>query len=169
MTRLSNFEFLLTRPTFLGRGNIQSIKVQICNSFTRNYLHNSAKIQTSFTLAVWGSDSMKQNYGKLTFMTFHCSNKLFYWWRTFFANFQPPVSNCKTFSPSIEQFFLTEGQNNFGNKIPFWQLTKTYNFLWRKMIVLKILLTEPDSAMAGLVQYHQVGLMWRLGRTSKDL
>ena len=26
--------------------------------------------------------------------------------------------NFKSFSPSLEQFFLTVGQNNFGNKIP---------------------------------------------------
>ena len=31
----------------------------------------------------------------------------------------PSVSNFKSFSRSLEQFFLTVGQNNFGNKIPF--------------------------------------------------
>ena len=30
---------------------------------------------------------------------------------------QPRIS--KVFYPSLEQFFLTVGQNNFGNKIPF--------------------------------------------------
>ena len=29
------------------------------------------------------------------------------------------ASNFKSFSRSLEQFFLTVGQNNFGNKIPF--------------------------------------------------
>ena len=33
-----------------------------------------------------------------------------------FAN---SASNFKSFSRSLEQFFLTVGQNNFGNKIPF--------------------------------------------------
>ena len=40
-------------------------------------------------------------------------------------NFQEQVkevfcsaSNFKSYSPSLEQFFLTVGQNNFGNKIP---------------------------------------------------
>ena len=36
-----------------------------------------------------------------------------------FANSRPSASNFKKNSRSLEQFFLTEGQNNFGNKIPF--------------------------------------------------
>ena len=36
-----------------------------------------------------------------------------------FANSQPSASNFKRFSRSLEQFFFTEGQNNFCNKIPF--------------------------------------------------
>ena len=36
-----------------------------------------------------------------------------------FANSQPSSSNFKSFSRSLEQFFLTVGQNNFGNEIPF--------------------------------------------------
>ena len=35
-----------------------------------------------------------------------------------FANSRPSASNFKFFSWSLEQFFLTVGQNNFGNKIP---------------------------------------------------
>ena len=35
-----------------------------------------------------------------------------------FANSWPSASNFKSFSRSLEQFFLTLGQNNFGNKIP---------------------------------------------------
>ena len=35
-----------------------------------------------------------------------------------FANSRPSASNFKSFSWSLEQFFLTVGQNNFGNKIP---------------------------------------------------
>ena len=37
-----------------------------------------------------------------------------------FANSQPSVSNFKSFSQSLEQFFLTVGQTNFQSKIPFW-------------------------------------------------
>ena len=36
-----------------------------------------------------------------------------------FANSQPSTSNFKSFSRSLEQCFLTVGQNNFRNKIPF--------------------------------------------------
>ena len=39
-----------------------------------------------------------------------------------FANSQPSASNFKSFSRSLEHFFLTVGQNNFGNKIPFLHL-----------------------------------------------
>ena len=35
-----------------------------------------------------------------------------------FANFWPSALNFKSFSQLLEQFFLTVGQNNFGNKIP---------------------------------------------------
>ena len=37
-----------------------------------------------------------------------------------FANSQPSASNFKSFSRSLEHFFLTVGQNNFGNKIPLF-------------------------------------------------
>jgi hypothetical protein len=36
-----------------------------------------------------------------------------------FENYRPSASNFKSFSQSLEQFFLTVGQNNFGNKILF--------------------------------------------------
>ena len=39
-----------------------------------------------------------------------------------FANSWPSASNFKSFSWSLEQFFLTVGQNNFGNKIQFFIL-----------------------------------------------
>ena len=35
-----------------------------------------------------------------------------------FANSRPSASNFKSFSRSLELFFLTVGHNNFGNKIP---------------------------------------------------
>ena len=44
----------------------------------------------------------------------NCSNDL-----KKFANVWPSASNFKCFSRSLEQFFLTVGQNNFSNKIPF--------------------------------------------------
>ena len=42
------------------------------------------------------------------------------------ANSQPSASNFKSFSRSLEQFFLAVGQNNFGNKIPFPSPTKVF-------------------------------------------
>ena len=40
-----------------------------------------------------------------------------------FANSRPSASNFKSFSQSLEPFFLTVGQNSFGNKIQFIQYT----------------------------------------------
>ena len=37
-----------------------------------------------------------------------------------FSNSRLSASNFKSFSRSLEQFFLTVGQNNFGNKIPLF-------------------------------------------------
>ena len=50
-----------------------------------------------------------------------------------FENSLPSASNFKSFSQSLEQFFLTVGQNNFGNKIPFprflhWMQHNCFNF-----------------------------------------
>ena len=36
-----------------------------------------------------------------------------------FANSWPSALNFKSFSRSLQQLFLTVGQNNFGNKMPF--------------------------------------------------
>ena len=44
------------------------------------------------------------------------------------ANSWPSASNFKSFSRSLEQFFLTVGQNNFGNKIPFPCSPHTTNY-----------------------------------------
>ena len=45
-----------------------------------------------------------------------------------FENFRPSASNFKSFSRSLQQFFLTVRQNNFGNKIPFfWFFLKKYS------------------------------------------
>ena len=44
----------------------------------------------------------------------NCSNDL-----KKFANSRPSALNFKSFSRSLEQSFLTVGQNNIGNKIPF--------------------------------------------------
>ena len=56
-----------------------------------------------------------------------------------FANSRPSASNFKSFSWSLEQFFLTVGQNNFGNKIPF-----LFSFLKAKVLFCK---EKPDRCM----------------------
>ena len=50
----------------------------------------------------------------------------------YFENSQLSASNFKSFSWSLEQFFLTVGQNNFGNKIPF-----LFSFLKAKVLFYK--------------------------------
>ena len=49
-----------------------------------------------------------------------------------FANSRPSVSNFKRFSQSLEQFFLTVCQNNFGNKIPFLRKFMKTRILFQK-------------------------------------
>ena len=69
------------------------------------------------------SDMRKQGQVKKAF----CYQKLFWPFTVWinclcdlkiFANTRRSASNFKSFSPSLEQFFLTIGQNNFGKKIP---------------------------------------------------
>ena len=44
------------------------------------------------------------------------------------SNSRPSASNFKSFSLSLEQFFLTAGRNNFGNKIPIFHLDAEHGF-----------------------------------------
>ena len=70
-------------------------------------------------------------------LTFHCLNKLFMWSQKF----------CKFSAFSLEfQFFLTVGQNNFGNKIPFpaddnrifvWKKNNRVYISWRSLLISK--------------------------------
>ena len=54
-----------------------------------------------------------------------------------FANSRPSASNFKSFSQSLEQFFLTVGQNNFGNKIPYFFMQLHFHdiFFYKKYIL----------------------------------
>ena len=52
-----------------------------------------------------------------------------------FANSRPSASNFKTFYTSLEQFFLTVGQNNFGNK---WSICWIGEILKNKKIKNKM-------------------------------
>ena len=61
-----------------------------------------------------------------------------------FENSRPSASNFKSFSRSLEHFFLTVGQNNFGNKIPF----KVHSFL--KLSFAQLLLDTFQLTSASL-------------------
>ena len=56
----------------------------------------------------------------------HCSIDL-----KIFANAQPAALNFKSCSQSLEHFFLKEGQNNFGNKIPYCGAIFSRILLWK--------------------------------------
>ena len=76
---------------------------------------------------IWktSKNKLKKHFVSKIVLTFHCSNKLF-WWYTIFCKFLAFSLNFKFFPWLLEQFFLTVGQKNFGNKIPFLLL-----FLWQ--------------------------------------
>ena len=58
-----------------------------------------------------------------------------------FANSRPAASTFKSFSRSLEQFFFTLGQNNFGNKIPLEIEWKSSIMKYKWYFVTKIVLT----------------------------
>ena len=70
-----------------------------------------------------------------------------------FANSQPSASNFKSFSQPLDQFFLTVGQNNFGNKI---QLRHRYLLYRRSFIVFTYYLFKDWSAFVINVSYDDI-------------
>ena len=75
-----------------------------------------------------------------------------------FANSRPSASNFKSFSRSIEQFFLTVGQNNFGNKIPFLFFFCTYRVI---LLSLKFL-EEQNFVSEHQLKWHFWTRAWNL-------
>ena len=71
-----------------------------------------------------------------------------------FANSRPLASNFKSFSRSLEQFFLTVGQNSFGNKIctifVFWIL-----FTEQKSVIFENCATVSLVFLIGLTEHWQ--------------
>ena len=65
------------------------------------------------------------------------------------ANSQPSTSNFKSFSRSLEQFFLTVGRNNFGNKIQFL-------YLWTDAKAFQKLKNSWETS------YHEMSMMLTL-------
>ena len=63
-----------------------------------------------------------------------------------FANSQPSASNFKFFSESLDHFFLTVQQNNFGNKIPFLSsLKNNLELMQLTFSLLTALVLTPSS------------------------
>ena len=70
-----------------------------------------------------------------------------------FANSWPSVSNFKKISWSLEQFFLTVGQNNFGNKMPCFCWKNCFFSLWQKQ---SFLLRKQKFASGFFCTWHNV-------------
>ena len=70
-------------------------------------------------------EQVKKHYVSKIVLTFHCLNKLFSWSQNFCSCLAFSLE-FQNFSRSLEQFFLTVGQNNFGNKIPFPHLLNSF-------------------------------------------
>ena len=79
-------------------------------------------------------------------------------WINCSSDLKNSASNFKSFSRSLEQFFLTVGQNNFGNKIPFliflvewnenlpfWGWTGFWHRLWNLLLVHSTIQLFRDS------------------------
>ena len=82
-----------------------------------------------------------------------------------FAKSQPSASNFKKNSRSLEQFFLTAVQTNFGNKIPFLlqnRSTKSHKmpFYTRKTMVESVWhsFSKPAGSLCFCDKYFQNGL-----------
>ena len=77
-----------------------------------------------------------------------CYQKLF-WpftvWINCSSDLKNFASNFKSFSPSLEHFFLTVGQNYFGNKIPF--LICCFLKKYKKSLILITWVCEVNIAL----------------------
>ena len=68
-----------------------------------------------------------------------------------FANSWPSASNFKSFSRSLEQFFHTVGQNNFGNKIPFIFINFFSLFRCNRLTELNLANTSITNNSVGII------------------
>jgi hypothetical protein len=66
-----------------------------------------------------------------------------------FENSQPSASNFKSFSQSLEQFFLTAGQNNFNTISNDMRLHKYIDLTVQNIILLRL-----DAVEVGLILKH---------------
>ena len=91
--------------------------------------------------------------------------------RKHFVNSRPSASKVKfqKFFTSLEQFFLTVGQNTFGNKIPFSafsRLLRNFRNFYIQQIVFTICCIYPFYSIAiNTARVHTLSLVaWRLSR-----
>ena len=86
-------------------------------------------------------EQIKRHFVKLSWpFRINCSSDL-----KNFANSSPSASNFKSFSRSQEQFFLTVGQKNFGNKIPFLKSSFWSGRIYHSYNPSNILAVIPDQ------------------------
>ena len=137
----SNFSCMLLNP---------NIFFQFSNSSNLLYLRNlQEQVKQAFC------------YQKLFWpftVWINCSNDL-----KNFANSRPSASNFKSFSRSLEQFFLTVGQNNVSNKIPILMFfMNRINFA--KMFSYSFLKLSLNNGRAEVGKVHiiinYVALLW---------
>ena len=78
----------------------------------------------------------------LWYLVFCLQNYFDLLWELFFSNSWSSALNFKRFSRSLKQFFLTVGQSNFGNKIPF-----THSMSWVSILEspLSLLITQQND------------------------
>ena len=84
-----------------------------------------------------------------------------------FANSWPSASNFKSFSWSVKQFFLTVGQNNFNNKIPFIFRSNPRRLLFASLMIPFFIFTT--AYRGALVSILTVELPGRPLNTMEDL
>ena len=94
-----------------------------------------------------------------------------------FANSRPSAWNFKSFSRSLEQFFLTVGQNNFGNKIPKLVLSIYFNKKGTLAILLlltflkakqKLITPEIDDEKRKRKEYQKTEIAKNMARRDRD-
>ena len=79
-------------------------------------------------------------------LTFHCFSNI--------LDFEPGI--LKSFSQSLEQFFLTERQDNFGNKISFFHFT-FFRSIFQNFGYFKKLICKSNQASVNCHrQWHPV-------------
>ena len=79
-----------------------------------------------------------------------------------FAISQPSASNFKSLSWSLEHFFLTVGQNNFGNKIPFAHFVRKFFWIDVKICIWQIWSKLTVKVISCLVHYYLRIPVWKL-------